>query len=196
MLAVGGTATVLALPLLWLAWRIALEAQAPTSGLGADPGEAAVHFLGEWSLRILLLAFSVTPLFRLTRWSWLAQRRRMVGLFAFAYVVLHLLSYAYYFTEFSWQLLVEDFTDRVYITAGLLALACLLPMAVTSTRGWQRRLGRSWRRLHRLIYPALALALLHLWWQTRDGYGEVLLYVLWFVLLLAARYFKWRRAAA
>ena len=194
-------ALLLTTPLMWLSWRIWLEVQAPTSGLGADPVEAVVHFLGEWALRILLLAFSVTPLrqlfsqfavTRVTLGGLLARSRRMVGLFAFTYVVLHLFAYTALYLQFEWSALLEDFVERTYITAGLGAFVCLLLMAVTSTRGWQRRLGQHWRNLHKLVYVAVLLGLVHLWWLTRDGFAELLVYTLWFVVLLAARAFQHR----
>ena len=179
-------------PLLWLAWLIALELQAPGSGLGADAGEAVVHFLGEWALIVLLLAYSVSPLRRLTGSTSIARSRRMVGLFAFTYVSLHILSYVTFYLGFAWQVLLEDFVERPYITAGMGAFLCLAVMALTSTRGWQKRLRRNWQRLHFVIYPAVMLALVHLWWLTRDGFGEVALYTLWFLVLSAARIYHGR----
>ncbi len=179
-------------PLAWLAWRISLEAQAPGSGLGADPAEAVVHFLGEWSLIVLLAAFAVTPLRRLTGSQLLGRSRRLVGIFAFAYVCLHILSYTAFYLEFSLAALFEDFIERPYITAGMAAFAFLFVMALTSTRGWQRRLRQRWRTLHRGIYLALPLALVHLWWLTRDGFGELLVFTAVFLVLAAERLYRWR----
>ena len=139
-------------------------------------------------MRTLLLAFSVTPLRKLPGLRWLGRHRRMVGLFAFTYVLLHLLAYLFFYIEFSWVTLVEDFSERTYITAGIVAALCLVPMAITSTLGWRRRLGTGWIKLHRLIYPALGAAVLHVWWLTRDGFGEPLLYVVWFAALVLAPY--------
>lgn len=187
-----GLFVALSLPLAWLAYRLLLEVQIPTSGLGADPGEAIVQFLGEWALRILLLSFSVSPLRRLIHSNALARCRRMVGLFAFTYVSLHLLSYAFFYIEFEWAALLEDISERTYITVGFAAFIALAAMAVTSTRGWQRRLRRNWQRLHRLVYLAILLALVHLWWLTKDGFGELLFYVVWFACLLGARYLQSR----
>jgi len=194
-------AGLLSAPLCWLLWQIALEVQVPTSALGADPGEAVVHYLGEWAIRILLLAFSISPLRavlanvvigQVPLGQVLARSRRMVGLFAFSYVLLHLLAYLALYLQFEWQALVADFVERAYITAGLAAFVGLLLMAVTSTRGWQRRLGQNWRRLHKLVYLAVALSLIHLWWLTRDGYADLVLYTLWFLVLL---FWRWRRLA-
>ena len=180
---------------MWLIWLIALDVQQPGSGLGPDAAEAVVHYLGEWGLRILLLALSVSTLRRMFNQPKIARLRRMVGLFAFAYVSLHLVAYAGLFVQFDLSLLLEDFTDRAYITAGIGAFVCLLPMAITSTRGWQRRLAQGWRRLHRLVYPAVALGLIHLWWLTRDGFLEVFVYVVWFAVLLIERGWRSNRAA-
>ena len=178
---------LLCLPLAWLAWQIVLEVEAPTTALGADPGEAIVHFLGEWAIRLLLLAFSVTPLRVLLSSPAIARQRRMVGLFAFFYAVLHLTAYLFFYVQFEWALIVEDFVERAFITVGIAAVLCLLPMAVTSTHGWQRRLRRNWKRVHMLVYPAVAFAIIHLYWLTKDGFAEVILYAIWFALLLGFR---------
>ncbi len=193
-------AIALSAPLAWLAWLIVLDVQVPGSGLGADAGESVVHYLGQWALIVLLAAYSISPLRRLTKFPGWSRSRRMVGLFAFSYVVLHVLSYLGFYLGFSWSGLFEDLIERAYITAGMAAFVCLLAMAATSTRGWQRRLRRRWQQIHQLIYPAIGLALIHLWWLTRDGYAEVFLFSVWFILLslerlVAAGGFKrWRDA--
>ncbi|HBK17955.1 MAG TPA: sulfoxide reductase heme-binding subunit YedZ [Gammaproteobacteria bacterium] len=178
---------VLSLPLLWLAYLIYLELISPTSGLGPDPAEGLLHFLGEWSLIMLLIAFSVTPLRRRLRLLILGRCRRMAGLFAFTYVVMHLVTYMVLYVELSWALLLEDFYERTYITAGMGSFFILLMMALTSTRGWQLRLGRYWRRLHTLIFAAVPLALLHLLWLRKDGYLDTTLYALWFAIMVLER---------
>jgi methionine sulfoxide reductase heme-binding subunit len=175
------------LPLGWLAWAVAVEVGSPGAVLGADPGEAVVHHLGEWGLRILLLALAVTPLRRRLAWPDLARVRRLIGLFAFAYLALHFLAYLTFLAAFDWASIVEDLTRRTYLIAGATGLLALIPLAVTSTRGWQRRLGRRWRTLHRLVYVACGLGLAHLWWLTKDGYGEVLAYTVVYLLLMAER---------
>lgn len=180
----------LSAPLIWLGWLIGLEARAPGSGLGADPVEEVVHYLGEWALRVLLLAYAVSPLRRLSKSPVLGRSRRLIGLFAFAYVCLHILSYVAFYLEFEWRALLEDFVERAYITAGMAAFVCLVLLAGTSTRGWQRRLRRNWQKLHRLIYPAIVLALVHLWWLTKDGFAEVSLYTLIFACLSFERLYS------
>ena len=174
-------------PVGWLTWQIFREIQLPTSALGADPGEAVVHYLGIWSLRTLLIAFAVTPLARVTGNNALIRLRRMAGLWAYTYVSLHLLAYLFFYVEFSWAGLLDDVFERSYITVGIGALLCLTPMALTSTRGWQQRLRRNWKRIHLLVYPALALGIVHFFWLTRDQYAEVFLYLAVFLLLLVLR---------
>ncbi|MEM1232252.1 MAG: ferric reductase-like transmembrane domain-containing protein [Pseudomonadota bacterium] len=181
------TCTVLALPALWLGWQISLELSAPGTRFGADPGEAVTDFLGEWAMRVLLLALAVSPLRRFTGWRALAPLRRTVGLFAFGYALAHVLAYAGFLKGFELSAIFGDLTERSYIIAGAVAIAALVPLAVTSTRAWQRRLRQRWQQLHRLVFVAMGAALVHLLWLTRDGYGEPLLYLLIFALLLAER---------
>jgi sulfoxide reductase heme-binding subunit YedZ len=183
---------VLATPFAWLGWAIGRELIAPGSVLGADPGEAVVEYLGSWGIRVLLLTLAVSPLRRLTGATWLIRLRRMIGLFAFAYLASHFVTYLWFFTEFDWALVGEEIGERPYITVGFAALVILFTLAITSTAGWQRRLRRNWQRLHRGIYIATALGLIHLLWLTRDGYFEFALYLaiavaLGFERLVAAR---------
>ncbi|MFW6092474.1 MAG: sulfite oxidase heme-binding subunit YedZ [Pseudomonadota bacterium] len=181
------------LPLVWLAHAVGVEIRQPGAALGADPGEAVVLFLGTWGIRMLLLALAVTPLRRRLPWPDLARVRRLVGLFAFVYLCLHFVAYLGLLAGFDAATVVEDLGERPYITVGALGLLVLVPLAVTSTRGWQRRLGRRWRGLHRLVFVAAALGLLHLLWLTKDGYGEVLAYAGVFLLLMAERLGAWRK---
>jgi methionine sulfoxide reductase heme-binding subunit len=181
------------LPLAWLVFAVAVELGSPGAMLGADPGEAVVHHLGQWGLIILLLALAVSPLRRRLGWPMLGRARRLVGLFAFAYLALHFLAYLAFLAAFDWAAIGADLTRRTYMIAGFLGLIALLPLAVTSTRGWQRRLGRRWSVLHRLVYPACGMGLAHLWWLTKDGYGEVLAYTVVYLLLMTERLVGSRR---
>lgn len=185
---------VLSMPLLWLAVLVIQELRLPNSGLGPEPTEALLHYLGEWSLISLLLAFAVSPLRRRLNWAWLGQHRRLIGLFAFAYVCLHVLVYAGLYAQFQLAELLDDFVHRPYITAGIGAFVALSLMALTSTRGWRRRLKDNWRRLHRLIYVASFLAIVHLLWLRKDpGLGEAI-YLLIFVVLVVERMLPlWQR---
>jgi sulfoxide reductase heme-binding subunit YedZ len=142
---------------------------------------------------MLLVAFSVTSVRRIFKQPFLATSRRMMGLFAFAYVVLHLLAYILLYVELSWQLLLKDFVERTYITAGIVSFLGLLAMAITSTKGWRRRLGQNWLRLHKVIYLVVPLALLHLIWLRKDGFGDIALYLLWFAILLGERGYRVKR---
>ncbi len=189
-------ALALSAPLLWLAWLIVVDVQSPGAGLGPDAGETLVHYLGEWSIRCLLFAFAISPFRHWTGMSVWIRSRRMVGLFAFAYVCLHILSYVAWYLGFQLSALLEDLVERPYITMGMLAFVCLLPMAVTSTHAWRRRLRHNWQRLHRLIYLALAAGLIHLWWLTRDGFAELVIYTLCFGVLCADRFWRRRQTMA
>ena len=167
------------LPFAWLVYATV------TNALGPDPAEAIMHVTGEWSLRILLLTLAVSPLRKFTGWRWPMTVRRMFGLYAFFYASVHLATFGHFYVGWTGAILLEELIERPYITVGSLALLLMLPLAVTSTRKMQRRLGRNWRKLHSAVYPAAMLACLHLLWQARSDLGEPILYsVLLFMLLL------------
>lgn len=187
---------ILALPFAYLGWLVWGEVVSPGSRLGPDAGEAVVAYLGDWSLRLLLVALAITSLSRLLKQPRLISIRRQAGLFAFAAVVLHFFAYLGLLAVFDWQLIREDLVDRRYITVGFLALLLLLPLAVTSTRGWQRRLGRRWKRLHKLVYVIVPLGLLHLTWLTKDEYSEVVALAAIYLLLMVERILANRRQVA
>ncbi len=178
---------LLSLPLCWLGFAITAEVNSPGTRLGADPAVEVVRFLGEWSIRILLLTLSVSTLRRLAGYPRLLQVRRMIGLFAYTYVVCHFVAYLTFLAEFDLALIEDDLVERRYITVGFLGLVLLTPLAVTSTNALRRRLGATWRKLHRLIYLIVPLGLLHLVWLTKDQYGEVFIYAGIFVALMAER---------
>lgn len=158
--------------------------------LGADPINRLIHACGITALRLLMFTLAVTPLRMLTHWNDLVRLRRMLGLFAFFYVLLHFAVYAWLDLELDFAHLGEDVLKRPYITIGMLALLLLIPLAVTSTNGMQRRLGRRWTKLHRLTYVVAALGLWHFWWQVKKDIREPLLYVAIFAVLMA---FRWRQ---
>ncbi|HMA52126.1 MAG TPA: protein-methionine-sulfoxide reductase heme-binding subunit MsrQ [Magnetospirillaceae bacterium] len=177
-----------ALPLAWLAGRAALDL------LGANPVEAAIRFLGDWALRIALLALAVTPLRQVTGFSGLARYRRMLGLWGFAYAVLHLLGYVVLDQFFDWDTIGHEILKHKFITAGMAAFALLLPLAVTSTQGMIKRLGGpAWRRLHRLVYLAVPLAALHYIWMVKAGRTQPSIYLAIALLLLLSRWVYARR---
>ena len=178
---------LLASPLGVLAYDVYREILMPGTVFGADPGEEIVRYLGEWAIRLLMATLAVSPASRLFKRPQWVRFRRMFGLFAFAYAVLHFVGYLGMLAGFDFDAVVGDFAKRPYITVGMAALACLVPLAMTSTRGWQRRLRRNWRRLHRLVYAIGVLACIHLWWLSKAGYGEAVLYTAILVLLLGER---------
>ncbi len=161
--------------------------QALGGGLGPDPAKAIMLDTGEWALRLLALTLLASPLRSWAGWSLPLRLRRMLGLYSFFYACLHLMAFGQFYLGWSWQLLLEELTERPYILMGFGSWLLLLPLALTSTRGWQRRLRRNWRRLHRLIYPAAVLACLHLAWQARSDIGEALVYAAVFAVLLGWR---------
>jgi sulfoxide reductase heme-binding subunit YedZ len=163
--------------------------------LGANPIEAVSHATGEWTLRLLLLTLAVTPLRRLTGWSWLAPQRRTLGLLCFSWACLHLATYVGLDLYFDWEGVFEDVAERPYITVGLAGFLCLVPLAVTSTRGWVRSLGRRWVMLHRLVYAAAILGVVHFLWQVKADLLEPLVYAGVLGTLLGVRlYWVFRRA--
>ncbi len=143
--------------------------------------------LGAWGLRALLLTLAVSPAARLLRRPRLVRFRRMAGLWAFAYIVLHFTAYLGVLAGFELQTIAADLVKRPYIMVGFGALVALIPLAVTSTRGWQRRLGRRWRALHRLVYPAAVLAWTHLLWLSKGGFMDPFVYGLVLALLFGER---------
>jgi sulfoxide reductase heme-binding subunit YedZ len=154
---------------------------------GPDPGKVLVDNLGQGGLILLLLTLSMTPLRRLTAWGgWLAVRRQL-GLWCFFYIVLHLGGYLLFILGLRFDRLLADISERPYIIVGALALLGLLPLALTSNRYSQRRLGMRWWQLHRLVYPILGLALLHVLWVVRSDIGEWLVYALCGAALLLLR---------
>jgi len=158
--------------------------------LGANPLEAIIRGLGDWGLRILLLTLLVSPLRRLLNWAQLLRMRRMLGLFAYFYVLLHLLGYLWFDQFFDWEEIWFDILERPFITVGMIAFVLLTPLAITSTKGMVRRLGKNWKRLHSLIYPIGILAVLHFWWMVKLDKREPLIYAFILAILLGERLYR------
>lgn len=156
-------------------------------GLGANPIEELLHELGRWGLKFLLLTLTITPLRRWTGWNWLIGFRRMLGLFAFFYVVLHFTVYAVLDQGLDITAIIEDVLKRPYITLGMAGLLMLVPLAVTSTRGMMRRLGKRWQKLHRLVYVIAIAAVWHFYWQVKLDTLDPTLYALVLAGLLGTR---------
>lgn len=171
-------------------------------GLGANPIEEIQHRTGDWALNFLVLTLAVTPLRRLFGLGWLLPYRRTFGLVAFFYATTHLLNYFVLDLFFDWGEIAEDIMDRPYITIGMAAFVAMLPLALTSTKGWIKRLGgRRWNRLHQLIYPIALAGSIHYWMSVKADILKPLIYVLLFGLLFAVRIAFWsadrrRRSAA
>lgn len=171
-----------------------LAADALRGRLGANPIEAAMNRLGWWTLLFLLVALAPTPLRALVGWTWPARYRRMLGLFAFSYACLHLAVYAGVDQFFDWSAIVADIAKRKFITIGMLAFALLVPLALTSTDRWVRRLGYvRWKQLHRLVYPAAVCGVVHFVWRVKADYREPAIFALVLALLLLVRIAgRWR----
>jgi sulfoxide reductase heme-binding subunit YedZ len=174
-------------PFLWLVFR------ALTGRLSVNPIEDITLTTGIWALRFLLATLAITPIRRLTGWNRLIQYRRMLGLFAFFYATLHLLTYVVLDQGLALQYVFADIAKRPYITAGMVAFLLMVPLAWTSTKGWIRRLGRRWQLLHRLVYVSAIAACLHFIWKVKVVIGEPVYYAVILAALLGFRV-VWRFA--
>ena len=176
----GASATGLG-PLAYLgfdAWR---------NGPWVNPVETLLHWAGVSTLTLLVGSLGVTPLRRLTGFNPLIKARRTLGLFAFSYACTHFLIYLILDQGLAWSFILEDITERPYIIVGTTAMVLMAPLAVTSTKGWIRRLGKNWARLHRLVYPAAGLGVLHFFWQVKLDTRLPLIYAAVLAALLLAR---------
>ena len=170
-----------------------------TRFLGTRPVEAGEHNLGKWTLRILFASLAITPLRRITGWNWLAKHRRTLGLYAFAYLALHLLTWTLldvqlFISEYvGWADVQKDLLERPYITIGMLAFLLMIPLAVTSTKAMIARLGKRWRVLHRLVYVIAILGVAHFFMAVKKDIREPLIYAAVLALLLGWRVWEARR---
>lgn len=171
--------------LLFQAWQVAGGAN--IDALGADPVAEIEHRTGTCALRLLLLTLAITPLRQLSGQARLVGFRRMLGLYAFFYASLHLAAFLALDLGGWWSTIFEEIIRRPYITVGFLAWLGLVPLAITSTRGWMRRLGRRWGLLHRLVYAVAVLAVLHFWWIVKSDLREPMLYAGILAVLLGWR---------
>jgi sulfoxide reductase heme-binding subunit YedZ len=182
-------------PFLRLCWGIYLLYRGTFNDIvGANPVEAVTHATGDWILRFLLITLAITPLRQLTGWNWLIRFRRMTGLFAFFYAILHLTIYTLSIQAFNWREIGVDIVKRPYITVGFLSFVLMLPLAITSTKKWITRLGgKRWQMLHRLIYISAIAGVLHYLWLVKLDitspvrYGVVLAILLTFRVWTAVR---------
>ena len=165
------------------------------STLGANPIETITRSTGSWTLRFMLLTLAVTPIRRLSGWNAIVSVRRMLGLFAFFYASLHLVTYVWLDQFFDWTAIVKDVSKRPFITAGFSAYMLLVPLALTSTAGMIRRLGgRRWRRLHRLAYASAAIGIVHYWWLVKLDTRPPRNYAIVLAALLLVRLFAVRKS--
>jgi sulfoxide reductase heme-binding subunit YedZ len=178
-----------ATPAVWLLARTL------TGRLGINPVEDLELTTGIWALRFLVFTLLVTPVRRLTGWNRIIQYRRMLGLFAFFYASVHFAIYIGVDQFFAFGFIVKDVAKRPFITMGFIAFVLMIPLAVTSTKGWIRRLGRRWQVLHRLIYVSGACAAIHYLWKVKVMIGSPVYYAVAVGLLLAFRLFWQLRSA-
>jgi len=156
--------------------------------LGANPAEFITRATGDWTLRFLLATLAVTPLRKLSGWNWLLRLRRMLGLFAAFYGLMHFASFVAFDHVFAVREILRDIVKRPFITVGFTALVLMVPLAVTSTNAMVRRLGaRRWQALHRLVYLIAPLGVLHFWWMVKADVTEPAIYAAALAALLAFR---------
>jgi sulfoxide reductase heme-binding subunit YedZ len=173
-----------------------LAVRAFRGNLTANPVELLTNWTGFTTLTLLMVTLAVTPIRRLTGWNAVIKLRRPIGLFAYFYACIHLSIYIVLDLFFQWGLIAEDILKRPYITVGFSAFLLLTPLALTSTKGWIRRLGKRWQKLHRLIYAAAALGVLHYYWKVKADTRAPLIFAGIVILLMLLRTNVVRQAAA
>ena len=169
------------LPLAYIVWAALSES------LGTDPVKALILLTGDWAIRILILTLAVTPLRQWLNMPKLLRYRRMLGLYTWFYVNLHLLVVLTYLFGWDWQIAQEELLERPYIVVGFLAWLFMLPLGFTSNNKAMRALGRNWRKIHKLIYLIALLAWVHVFWQVRSSYFDAFLYGTLILLLFYPR---------
>lgn len=185
------------LPAAYAIFGLASDILRGTRIFGSNPVKEGEHFLGEWTLRFLVATLTVTPLRQLLKWNWLAKRRRTMGLFAFAYGVMHWLVYILLDIQLDKDEMVTDIIKRPYILIGSLGLLLMLPLAITSTKKMIARLGgKRWNRLHKLVYVSCVLGVIHFWMAVKADIQRPLLFAVGFAVLFTWRLWKWRERAA
>ena len=165
-----------------------------TGRLGANPIEAILDHFGNWALRFVMITLAITPLRRISGWNWLSRFRRMLGLFTFFYASMHFLTWFVLDREMRFADVIEDLTERPFITLGFTAVVLLIALAVTSFTAIRRRMGKRWQSLHNMVYVIGILGVWHYWWQVKKDITEPLIYAAILAVLLGARLiWFWRR---
>jgi sulfoxide reductase heme-binding subunit YedZ len=177
------------LPLMQLGWAFyQLQFAGNILYLGAEPGKAIVHTLGQWAVVYLMWVLVVPVIRRYTKVNLIAYRRRL-GLAAFTYGLFHVLGYLVFLLGLEWSAFYDDLYKRPYMLAGMVAMLLMVPLAITSTKGWQKKLKHNWKRLHQLVYPSALLVVIHLWWQVKAGFMLAAVVTLIFVSILLLKIF-------
>lgn len=174
------------IPLLWLFLDIAFD------NLGSNPIQALHIRLGDWSLRFLCITLAITPIQTITKWRGMTNYRQMLGLYAFFYATLHLLAYLVVDNNFMWSIIVTDIIESPYIWFGVVAYLIVFALAITSPKWAMKRMGKSWKKLHRLVYIASLAAIIHYFWQLKGNLAEPLLYAIIIFFLLVFRVLMWK----
>jgi sulfoxide reductase heme-binding subunit YedZ len=178
-------------PFLWLSWLFWKQ------DLGPNPLETITHFTGDWAIRLIVATLAITPLRKLLQLPDLIRFRRMIGLFAFFYGCLHLAIYLYFDRQLLFSSILRDVAKRPFITMGMASFLLMLPLAVTSTKGWIRRMGgKRWQGLHRLVYASAVAAVIHYYWLVKSDVRLPRLYGALVAILLLFRAAVWLRARA
>lgn len=170
--------------LAFLTWQYYL---AITDQLGGDPVQAIIHFTGIGAFNLLLLSLLVSPFAKKFRLAWLMRLRRLLGLYAFTYALLHVLNFFTFDLQLDFPLFLNELIERPYINVGLVAFIILLPLAVTSISAIQRKMGKSWQTLHSFIYLAVVLVAIHFYWSVKSELIEPIIYLLVTFILLSVR---------
>jgi sulfoxide reductase heme-binding subunit YedZ len=179
--------------LAWPFWKLVTTGNAPE--LTANPVEYITHKTGDWTIRFLLITLCITPLRKIFNQPKLTRYRRMLGLFAFLYVCLHFMTWFILDKSFSFSDMWADILKRRFITVGMLGFAMLIPLAITSTAGWVRRLGfAKWQSLHRLIYFTALAGVIHYYWLVKSDVRLPLMYGAILTVLMLYRFFIWKQA--
>ena len=177
-------------PLGWTAWAFFHDE------LGANPIRELEIQTGLWTLRFLAITLSITPARRVFGWNWLVKYRRMLGLFTFFYATVHLAMWSFVDWFFAWGDMWQEIVKHKYILIGMLTWLIMVPLAITSTKGWVRRLGKRWTKLHRLVYAAAITGTIHYLWAVKKDTFFPVVYFATFAMLLAFRIISARRRSS